>query len=106
MSIAWTPGQYPTGCINVVAMALSHALINLVTDALILALPLVLVLKSPIDTSNKSKHTFNMSQNTIIDMFQDIWGSYLHSAVLQFLPQYFALYHCVFLHRTNKTPGT
>jgi hypothetical protein len=69
ISIAWTPKEYPEGCINIVAMALSHASINLVTDALTFALPLVLVLAAPINQAEKSKHTLTFTTYTTIDVF-------------------------------------
>jgi hypothetical protein len=59
MSVAWTPSRFPVGCVNIVAMNLSHTAINLVTDAMVFALPLVLVLKSSIKPAEKSKDTSN-----------------------------------------------
>jgi hypothetical protein len=48
-------------------MALSHASINLVTDTIILTVPLVLVLRSRIDIAKKSKWSSNVYQYITTD---------------------------------------
>lgn len=55
LDAAWEVRRQPDKCVDRLVMSISQASINLALDCVVYSLPLILVLKSPIDARKKSK---------------------------------------------------